>query len=160
MSGISRARLAEERKSWRKSHPHGFFARPERNEDGSTNLLKWTCGIPGKAGTDWEGGVYTVTVIFSDDYPLKPPKCAFSPPIFHPNIYPSGTVCLSILNEDKDWKPSISLKEILLGIQALLNDPNNSDPACEAPYHLYRTNKIAYSQKIKAQALKFAPKFD
>ena len=23
-------------------------------------------------------------------------------PLFHPNVYPSGTVCLSILNEDRD----------------------------------------------------------
>lgn len=73
---------------------------------------------------------------------------------------PSGTVCLSILSEDKDWKPSISLKEILLGIQALLNEPNNNDPANEAPYQLYRTNRKAYAERIKAQALKFAPKFD
>lgn len=41
----------------------------------------------------------------------------FTPVIFHPNIYPSGTVCLSILNEDEDWKPSITIRQILLGIQ-------------------------------------------
>lgn len=34
LSGIARARLAEERKSWRKDHPAGFYARPRRNEDG------------------------------------------------------------------------------------------------------------------------------
>ncbi|CEP01667.1 UBC core domain-containing protein [Plasmodiophora brassicae] len=157
---IARSRLAEERKAWRKSHPHGFFARPDRNPDGSTNILRWVCGIPGRQGTDWEGGVYNVVVQFTEDYPMKPPKCQFEPPIFHPNIYPSGTVCLSILSEDKDWKPSISLKEILLGIQALLNEPNNNDPANEAPYQLYRTNRKAYAERIKAQALKFAPKFD
>ena len=26
-------------------------------------------------------------------------------PLFHPNVYPSGTVCLSILNEDEDTTP-------------------------------------------------------
>lgn len=31
--------------------------------------------------------------------PSKPPKCVFDPPLFHPNVYPSGTVCLSIVNE-------------------------------------------------------------
>jgi ubiquitin-protein ligase len=44
----------------------------------------------------------------------------FVPALFHPNVYPSGTVCLSILNEEKDWKPSISVPQILLGIQELL----------------------------------------
>jgi hypothetical protein len=36
--------------NWRKEHPHGFYARPEVNGDGSTNLFKWKCGIPGKDG--------------------------------------------------------------------------------------------------------------
>ncbi len=31
-------------------------------------------------------------------------------PLFHPNIYPSGNVCLSILNEEEDWKPCITIK--------------------------------------------------
>lgn len=50
--------------------------------------------------TDWEGGCYPLTLHFSEDYPSKPPKCKFPAGFFHPNVYPSGTVCLSILNED------------------------------------------------------------
>ena len=97
--------------------------------------MKWNCHIPGKPGTDWEGGYFPLTMEFSDEYPAKPPKvtccqcswsqssqccallsidalfkpaltcvcvfvqCKFKPSFFHPNIYPSGTVCLSILNE-------------------------------------------------------------
>lgn len=61
--------------AWRKDHPPGFFARPEQNPDGSANLMKWTCGIPGKKGTDWENGIYPLTMAFTDDYPSKPPKC-------------------------------------------------------------------------------------
>lgn len=38
-----------ERKKWRKDRPFGFYAKPEKNADGSTNLLVWRCGIPGKA---------------------------------------------------------------------------------------------------------------
>jgi hypothetical protein len=36
----------------------------------------------------------------------------FSPPLFHPNVYPSGTVCLSILDEEKSWKPAITIKQV------------------------------------------------
>jgi ubiquitin-conjugating enzyme E2 I len=36
-------------------------------------------------------------MIFKDDYPTSPPKVKFVPPLFHPNVYPSGTVCLSLL---------------------------------------------------------------
>ncbi|KAL0907589.1 hypothetical protein M5K25_022006 [Dendrobium thyrsiflorum] len=48
--GIARGRLAEERKAWRKNHPHGFVAKPETLPDGSVNLMIWHCTIPGKQG--------------------------------------------------------------------------------------------------------------
>ena len=73
------------------------------------NIFKWECKIPGKKETPWEGGLFKLVMEFSDDYPNKPPKCQFKPVLFHPNIYPSGTVCLSILNEDEDWKPSLTI---------------------------------------------------
>jgi len=98
MSGIAAGRLREERKAWRKDHPHGFYARASRNPgDGSTNMMKWDCGIPGKKDTPWEGGLYKIRMEFTEDYPSKPPLCKFSPAIFHPNVYPSGRICLSIL---------------------------------------------------------------
>ena len=33
--------------------------------------------IPGKAGTLWEGGMYPLTMTFTEDYPTVPPKCSF-----------------------------------------------------------------------------------
>jgi ubiquitin-conjugating enzyme E2 I len=110
--------------------------------------------IPGKKGSPWEGGLYKLTMEFSEDYPTRPPLCAcggsalslfvrvsksgcgrhpgkFTPPLFHPNIFPSGTVCLSILSEDKSWVPSITVKQILLGVQELLVGASPlSHPAC------------------------------
>lgn len=37
-------RIARCLQNWRKQHPHGFYARPEVNKDGSTNLFKWYVG--------------------------------------------------------------------------------------------------------------------
>jgi hypothetical protein len=74
-SGIARGRLVEERKAWRRDHPYGFYARPVSKGDGSSDIMKWESGIPGKEGTDWEGGVFKVSMEFSEDYPSKPPKC-------------------------------------------------------------------------------------
>uniref|UniRef100_A0A0A9WHW0 SUMO-conjugating enzyme ubc9 n=1 Tax=Lygus hesperus TaxID=30085 RepID=A0A0A9WHW0_LYGHE len=116
-SRIARERLYAERKRWRVDHPANFYAKPTINADGTTNIMKWQCGIPGKPNTIWEGGIYQLTMEFPDEYPNKPPKCQFNPLIFHPNVYPSGTVCLSILNEEKDWRPILTIKDILLGIQ-------------------------------------------
>ena len=38
----------------------------------------------------------------------------FEPPIFHPNVYPSGTVCLSLLDEEKDWRPAVTIKQVCI----------------------------------------------
>lgn len=152
MAGIARGRLQEERKSWRKDHPHGFVAKPRSNADGTQDIMLWECVIPGKAKTLWEGGRFKLTMEFSDEYPNKPPKCKFTPVIFHPNIYPSGTVCLSILSEDKGWKPSITIKQLLLGIQDLLDNPNIDDPAQKEPYLAFKNDKPTYNRKVRELA--------
>ena len=94
---------------------------------------------------------------FSEDYPSKPPKCKFVPPLFHPNVYPSGTVCLSILNEDEDWRPAITVKQMLMGIQDLLDSPNPKSPAQEVAYNLYVTDRAKYKLRVKAEARKNTP---
>ncbi|KIW05408.1 uncharacterized protein PV09_03921 [Verruconis gallopava] len=143
-------RLQEERKNWRRDHPFGFVAKPVRNpEKGTLDLRTWECAIPGKEKTIWEGGQFKLQITFPDEYPTKPPKCKFVPPLFHPNVYPSGTVCLSILNEDEGWRPAITIKEILLGIQSLLNEPNPESPAQADAYNLFKKDKVAYERKIK-----------
>ena len=125
---------------------------------------------------------------FSEEYPSKPPKCKFVPPLFHPNVYPSGelsyilllcglcvcvciaqsmksmtnsfilgTICLSILNEEEGWRPAITLKQVLIGIQDLLNEPNPSSPAQSEAYNLYINNKAEYKRRVKAEAKKNTP---
>ncbi|GAA5843152.1 hypothetical protein JCM11251_003946 [Rhodosporidiobolus azoricus] len=158
MSGICERRLQEERKQWRKDHPYGFWAKPQKAADGSLNLKIWDTGIPGKEGTIWEGGVYPLTLHFPDDYPSKPPKCKFPANFWHPNIYPSGTVCLSILNEEKSWKPAITVKQILLGVQELLDAPNAEDPAQLEAYQSFKKDRVGYEKKVKSQAKDYIPK--
>ncbi|KAK7684702.1 E2 SUMO-conjugating protein ubc9 [Cerrena zonata] len=134
---LCKIRLQEERKQWRKDHPFGFFARPRKSEDGSLDLNFWTAGIP-------------------EEYPSKPPKVQFPAGFYHPNIYPSGTVCLSILNEEQDWRPAITLKQIVLGIQELLNNPNPDSPAQEASWKAFSKDKALYEKKVKEQAKRYA----
>jgi ubiquitin-conjugating enzyme E2 I len=92
-SGIARGRLLEERKAWRRDHPYGFYARPVSKGDGSSDIMSWEAGIPGKEGTDWEGGVFKVSMKFSEDYPSKPPKCKFFLEIRN-RLLPPPWVCL------------------------------------------------------------------
>ncbi|CDI81316.1 ubiquitin-conjugating enzyme e2, putative [Eimeria acervulina] len=157
---IARKRLAQERAAWRRDHPAGFSAKYAPMADGSVgqDIMKWICKVPGKKGSLWEGGEYCLTMEFPEEYPSKPPKCKFTPVLFHPNVYPSGTVCLSILNEDEDWKPSITIKQILLGIQDLLDNPNPQSPAQAEPYMLYCQNRDEYNRRVKSQAIQMRPK--
>ena len=87
-------------------------------------VVKWSCGVPGKKGTPWEGGLYKVEILFTEDYPSKAPLVNFKPVIFHPNVYPGGKVCLSIIDDTKGWSPVVTIKQILIGVQSLLNTPN------------------------------------
>jgi ubiquitin-conjugating enzyme E2 I len=54
------------RKQWRKDHPFGFYARPQKNAQGVLDLKIWECGIPGKEKTIWEGGLFKMVVTFPD----------------------------------------------------------------------------------------------
>lgn len=79
--------------------------------------------------TDWEGGYFPLTLHFSEDYPSKPPKCKFPQGFFHPNVYPSGTVCLSILNEDsvKNCSNSVNIHlKIFLAVEFVFRPTKNN----------------------------------
>ena len=161
MGSISRDRLTQERKEWQKDHPFGFYAKLAKNADGSSNLLQWECGIPGKKESPWarpDGGAYRIVLTFSDDYPTRPPECKFSPPLFHPNVFPSGNVCLSILSEDKDWVPTITIRQVLLGVQDLLDSPNLSDPAQREAFIMCRDKRAEYIERVKQLARSYDPK--
>ena len=58
-------------------------------------------------------------------------------------------MCLSILNEEEGWKPAITIKQILLGIQDLLDDPNPDSPAQAEAYNLFKKDRAAYERKVK-----------
>ncbi len=79
------------------------------------------------------------------------------PPLFHPNVYPSGTICLSILNEEEDWRPAITIKQMLLGIQDLLDTPNPNSPAQSDAYQLFVSDKAEYKKRVRQEAAKNAP---
>ncbi|CDW53075.1 sumo conjugating enzyme ubc9 a; sumo conjugating enzyme ubc9; sumo conjugating enzyme hus5 [Trichuris trichiura] len=149
MMSLAADRLTEERKRWRKDHPAGFVAKFSQKADGSLDIFKWDCAIPGPADSPWEGGLYKIRVEFPENYPAAPPTCTFKPPLFHPNVFPSGKVCLSILHPE-GWNPSFgirqviallidldhnlsvpSLLQVLEGIQYLLKVPNTVDPASQ-----------------------------
>lgn len=54
-------------------------------------------------------------ILFTEEYPAKPPKVRFVGEMFHPNIYGDGSLCLDIL-QDK-WSPIYDVNMILVSIR-------------------------------------------
>ena len=61
------------------------------------NMAEWDAVILGPNDTPWEGAVCRLRLSFSLEYPRKPPTVRFTNPMFHPNIYRDGNICLDIL---------------------------------------------------------------
>lgn len=70
--------------------------------------------------------MYKLELFLPDGYPIEPPKVRFLTKIYHPNIDKLGRICLDIL-KDK-WTPVLTIRTVLLSIQALLSAPNPFDP--------------------------------
>ncbi|XP_008668197.1 ubiquitin-conjugating enzyme E2 I isoform X1 [Zea mays] len=103
--------------------------------------------------TDWEGGYFPVTLHFTENYPSNPPTCKFPRRFFHVNVYDSGDVCLSILGDA--WAPSITVRQILIGIQELLENPNPASPAQDFAYDVFAENMPEYKRRVREQAKRY-----
>ncbi|XP_031575195.1 SUMO-conjugating enzyme UBC9-B-like [Actinia tenebrosa] len=150
-------RIQEEYQAWKRYHPKDFIANPSKKEDGSTDWLTWKCGIPGPEKSPWEGGLYPMQMEFPTDYPYSPPKCIFTPALLHPNVFPSGTVSLSLIDKNKGWKPQVTMKQVLLGIQLLLKDPNFHEPAQAEAFVIHSQSSLDYENKVKELAKQMDP---
>ncbi len=66
------------------------------------NFMKGYAMIIGPHGSLYYGGYYFFYFDFPTDYPYSPPKLKFMTndgvTRFHPNLYKTGKVCLSIIN--------------------------------------------------------------
>lgn len=84
--------------------------------------------------------MFTSILTFPRDYPLNPPTMKFTCDMFHPNVYPDGRVCISILHAPGDdpnmyessserWSPVQSVEKILLSVVSMLAEPNDESGA-------------------------------
>uniref|UniRef100_A0A674HJ01 Cell division cycle 34, ubiqiutin conjugating enzyme n=46 Tax=Neoaves TaxID=3078114 RepID=A0A674HJ01_TAEGU len=107
---------------------------------------------------------------FPIDYPYSPPAFRFLTKMWHPNIYETGDVCISILHPPVDdpqsgelpserWNPTQNVRTILLSVISLLNEPNTFSPANVDASVMYRKWKESkgkdreYTDIIRKQVL-------
>ena len=117
-----------------------------------SNILKGYAFICGPNGTQYFGGNYLFEFTFPYDYPHQPPKVEFKTndgeTRFHPNMYRSGKICLSILNtwRGEQWTGCQSIRTILLTIISIMdNIPLLHEPGFTDKHQdVERYNKIIY----------------
>ena len=105
------------------------------------DLFLWNIVFKGPENTLYEGGYFKAQLKFPDDYPNNPPNMIFKTKMWHPNIYPDGKVCISILHPpgednmnaqetaEERWRPILGVEAILISVISMLNDPNIESPA-------------------------------
>ena len=59
--------------------------------------------------------------------------------------------------QDEGWRPSITVKQLLLGIQELLDTPNPNSPAQSDAYMIFTNNTPEYKKRVKEQSRKYPP---
>ena len=122
------------------------------------NIFTWNILFFGPYNTIYENGIFRATLTFPVDFPNSPPIVQFLDNVYHPNIYPDGKVCISILhdgvdeyNYEKDeerWNPSHSVSSILLSIISMLPNPNFESPANIDASVMCKDSYDKYKQKI------------
>ena len=146
-------RLQSEYKQLLKEPNYLFSVAPNEK-----NFLHWDVLLFGPPDTLFEGGVFTGELVFTKDYPNKPPQFKFTQELPHPNFYKDGRVCISILHEGKDeygyedlgerWTPSHSVSTILLSISVLFSEPNFDSPADIDTMLIWKNNIELYKKTI------------
>ena len=150
---MSIKRLQVELKQMTKDTNYFFSVHPDED-----NFYKWNIIMIGPPDTPFEGALIKACMEFPKDYPNKPPQFYFTTPLYHPNIYPDGKVCISILHEGVDefgyeslserWTPSQSVNSILISILSMLSAPNFDSPANVDASKLWRDNFTEYKKII------------
>ncbi|KAL7625307.1 hypothetical protein AAE478_004523 [Parahypoxylon ruwenzoriense] len=125
------------------------------------NIFRWRLGlIVVNSESAFNAGYFKAEMTFTEEYPYQPPTFRFLIGIYHPNVYPDGNLCISILhNPGEDitsgeqaserWSPLQGVESVLRSVLLLLDDPEINSPANVDAGVMYRDNRAAYNKKAK-----------
>ncbi|KAF2437054.1 ubiquitin-conjugating enzyme [Tothia fuscella] len=161
MSAVASKRLGTEYKNLTNDPPEGITAGPANEDD----MFIWEALIQGPEGTPFEGGVFPAELKFPRDYPLAPPTMKFTCDMWHPNVYPNGMVCISILHAPGDdqfgyekaserWSPIQSVEKILISVMSMLAEPNDESPANVDAARMWRERREEYEKIVRMNVRK------
>lgn len=124
------------------------------------NILEWSVAlIVLNPDSDYYGGYFKARMSFPQNYPYEPPKLSFERPLWHPNVYPDGRLCISILHQPGEdvmsgeaagerWSPVQRVESVLLSVLSLLDDAECSSPANVDAGVQFRSDKAGYKARV------------
>ncbi|GAA48666.1 hypothetical protein CRM22_005899 [Opisthorchis felineus] len=111
--------------------------------------------INGPPDTPYNGAKFQLEIIIPSNYPFVPPKVKFLTRIWHPNISSAtGVICLDVLKDQ--WAAAMSLRTVLLSIQALLASPEPDDPQDAVVANQYKSCPAAFDRTAQYWAAIYA----
>ncbi|KAF1822980.1 uncharacterized protein K489DRAFT_410071 [Dissoconium aciculare CBS 342.82] len=124
------------------------------------NIFHWSVAlIVLNPDSLYYGGYFKARMTFPANYPYSPPKFQFDHPLWHPNIYDDGRLCISILHppgEDamsgemagERWSPVQRVETVLISVLSLLDDAECSSPANVDAGVMLRNDPVAYKARV------------
>jgi len=148
---IAAARVRREINEFQKKDDcQGIILNLEGND-----LMKLKGEIDGPPDTPYAGGKYQLAIEIPPTYPFNPPKVRFTTNLWHPNISSvTGAICLDILASR--WAAAMTLRTVLLSIQALLESPEPDDPQDAVVAQQYTSNRAMWQSTALFWAQQFA----
>lgn len=111
--------------------------------------------IAGPPDTPYEGGNFILEIKIPETYPFNPPKVKFLTKIWHPNISSvTGAICLDILKDQ--WAAAMTLRTVLLSLQALLSAAEPDDPQDAVVARQYKENNEIFKRTAEHWTNKYA----
>lgn len=157
MAHVARELLKRQLVQLMKDEDSGFSVGLEDDD-----FFKWRVCFEGPAESLYEGGIFTAVLNFPQDFPNNPPDMVFETEFWHPNIYPDGRVCISILhppgtdrfNEqesaDERWRPILGIESILVSVVSMIVEPNLNSPANIDAAVQMKNEPEAYKRRVRA----------
>ncbi|QIW99435.1 hypothetical protein AMS68_004953 [Peltaster fructicola] len=125
------------------------------------NIFHWSVALVVlNPDSPYYGGYYKAAMTFPKNYPYEPPDFRFTRPLWHPNIYPDGRLCISILHRPGEdamsgeqagerWSPVQRVESVLISVLSLLDDAELSSPANLDAAVMHRKDLAAYKERVK-----------
>lgn len=125
------------------------------------NMLEWSVAlIVLNPDSLYYGGYFKAIMKFPSNYPYSPPDFRFERPLWHPNVYPDGRLCISILHQPGEdsmsgelagerWSPVQRVESVLLSVMSLLDDAEVSSPANVDAGVMIRKDPKAFKERVR-----------